>query len=638
MFFPGRKTIGLFINKDFDYFDSSVFHALERESRRLNVDVVVFLVVGHRLNRNVYDEQERQMFAFAPVERLDGIMIVPDSFEVGGNREALYDMLRERVTCPVFALRNQSDLYPCVYTDESEAIRPLVRHLIEDHGLRRICFQGGFPGHADAEARLAAFRAEMAAHGLPIPENGIFRGDMWIYSGEEAYAHFFSDPAARPEAIVCANDFMAVSLMRVMERNGIRIPEDVIVTGFDHMPGLGIDEPGLTTIQPNYNEMVVRAMDYFDRYFRDGTAPEAPFRVPLKGKLILGESCGCKRRDPKVSRGVVRDTVRELEEKKARETTMSYFGIEVSACDSLKDLHAALARGQNDLPMVRDLYLCLFGDADEPATEMTDTACLVHAMRDHEDCGMPMITFDQGRLLPPMAERPGEPQLLFVKLLHQQGSNYGYAVFQYEAGRIPTRSFTLWNVLVSGALQNIHKRRELMALYEERRLSSITDPLTGLLNRRGLQEKAEPIWPSLCARGAHTAFVFLDMDGLKRVNDSYGHAAGDFGLRLIGRAVQNTAPGNAIAARIGGDEFIILLPGATALGAKSFISAFTRDLDRLNREENRTFSVNASAGFYACRLDPGVTVESCLRQSDAAMYEAKAKRRQGKNAVPAEKG
>lgn len=275
MIFSRRKTIGVFISKMFSLFDNAVFRALEREGKRLDYDIVVFATVGYFLTKSDYDEQEKNIFRFAAVDKLDGIIIVPDSYEKGEFRELLYDMLRRNARCPIVAIRHDGREYDCVYTDEGASIRPLVRHLIEDHGLKRICFQSGFPGNAEADARREAYEQEMADHGLPVPEGGVCSGNMWLNCGEQAYEALFGG-AEKPEAVVCANDYMAVGLMRALQKRGIRVPEDVIVTGFDNVPCLGVDVPGLTTVQPDFDGMVVRAMERLVGAFENALAQLNP--------------------------------------------------------------------------------------------------------------------------------------------------------------------------------------------------------------------------------------------------------------------------------------------------------------------------------------------------------------------------
>lgn len=621
MVFSKRKTIGVFLCKVFDAFDSAVFHALEQEGRRLDYDIVVFTTAGYYLSQSDYDMQEKNIFRLAAIDKLDGILIAPDTYEQGGFRELLFEMLRNHARCPIVAIRHDSTEYDCAFTDESEAIRPLIRHLIEDHGLKKICFQKGFPGHMEANARLAVYEQEMAAHGLPIPKHGICPGTMWSNCGEEGYAYFFADPDDPPEAVVCANDYMAVGMMRALEAHGLRVPEDVIVTGFDNLVWSGSDMPSLTTIQPDYTGMVVQAMRHLDRRIRGEQTDAGQVRFSMPGKLILGESCGCGKRSSDYFRKVCKRTATRLEQVNAQDSILNNISIDLGACDDLTELHEVLINKRADHRIVRDQYLCLFGEPGALMQEAGDRACLVHAIRDRRDCGMPMISFDRSSLLPPMAERPDEPQVFFVKLLHQKGHNFGYCVWQYIQGEAPSRIFVQVNALLSIALENIYRKGELMRLYEERRLSSITDMMTGLLNRRGLLEKLEPEWQDLLGRSV--AFVCIDMDRLKRINDTYGHAAGDYAIRLVGRAIQQALPKKGLGARIGGDEFLVFLPEAGDGEPEALVRSFNAALDELNRQEDRSFQVTASAGYQVKRLEALDTIEHCIQLSDRQLYRVK---------------
>ena len=621
MIFTRRKTIGVFISKVFALFDNAVFSALYREGRRLNYDIVVFLTAGYFLTSTDYDVQEKNIFRLAALEKLDGVLFVPDSYEQGELRDLLFETVRSRVHCPKVALRHESQEFDCICTDDKKAIRPLIRHLIEDHGLRRICFQTGFPGHEESRLRQEAFLEEMAAHHLPVPEGSICPGNMWTSCGEQAYEAFFAHREEPPEAVVCANDYMAAGLIRTLRVHGLRVPEDVVVTGFDNAPNLGVDVPGLTTVEPAFDTMVTKAMELLDQRIRgDYTSPD-PVRIPLGGKLILGESCGCGSLPADYELTAGQRLLAQVEAEDNHDRLMNNMCIDLSACDTLRELHQTLLSRRVENPIVRDHYLCLFGDETHLLQEDSPQACLVHAIRDHQDCGMPMITFPRVSLLPPMAERPEEPQLFFLKLLHQRGHNFGYSVFQYRPGSVPSRAMVPTNVMLSVALENIRHRQEMAQLFEELRRSSITDPLTSLLNRRGLSERLDPAWPALQER--QIAFICMDLDHLKRINDTYGHPAGDLALRLVGRAIQEILPGDAAAARMGGDEFVAFLPRTESGEAEHFVRDFSQALRKLAAAENLPFPVTASAGFVLHRLAPLDTVDRCLQLSDREMYRIK---------------
>ena len=631
-----RKTIGVFLCKAYSLFDNAVYRTLEQEAKKLDLDVIVFTTVGYFSSQNEYDAQERNMFTFAPIERLDGIIVAPDTYEIEGFREQLHEELAKRAQCPIVALRHYGEKLDCVYTDQNLSMRPLMEHLLDHHKLRRVAFLAGYKGHPDSELRMQVYREEMAAHGLAVDEKkDIAYGNMWLNCGDKAYEDLFSDPEKLPQAVVCANDYMAVGMMWTLRKKGIRVPQDVIVTGFDNVPSISLTEPTLTTVEQDFAEMTRVAMEELNRQIREKKRAEKRSgnkKMPMGGKLIIGESCGCGYRGDDYYVGISEMRGRQVDTMNTREVGMTYFTIEMSACDDLKDLHRVLVDKMDDTPTVRDYYLCLFekekDDHGEPvfAEEITDTACLVHAMRDRQDHGMPMITFDRGLLLPDMAERTEEPQVLYLVLLHQRENAYGYALFHFQPNEVPSVFFQHWNIVLSGALSNIHKRNELMLLYEERRLSSITDVLTRLLNRRGLEEQLMPLWQQMCVRRENVAFVSFDMDRLKQINDTFGHQAGDYAIRLTGKAILKAAPREAILARIGGDEFLAVLPRAKQEDADRFIKNFKKDLKQLNREEDRAFNVEASCGATVFRLDTFSTIEECIQKSDEARYREKERR------------
>ena len=633
-----RRTIGVFVCKAYSLFDSAVYQTLEEQAQKLNYDVVIFTTVGYFASQNDYDAQERRMFAFAPLEELDGIIMAPDTYEIEGFRDRLLEEIRSRASCPVVAIRHQSAEFDCAYTDEKNTIRTLIRHLLEDHGLKRVCFMAGYAGHPDSENRLNIYREEMAAHGLSVDEGkDIFHGNMWFNCGEPAFDFFFAnreaDPSDRPEAVICANDYMAVGLMRVLTAKGYRIPEDVIVTGFDNVPDLTLECPTLTTVEQDFRGMAAAAIKELDRQIRGVSEKKdgENVRIPIPGILVKGQSCGCGKETQDRFMEISRRKASENERISTREVGMTYFTIELNACDSLKELHNALVKKRPDTPQLLDFYVCLFEQGKtrggDPifSGKMTDTACLVHAMKDKQDNGMPMISFDRRHLLPPMAEKD-VPQVFFVTLLHQKEFSYGYAMFHYTPGELPTIFFQHWTVTLSGAIRNLHNQNELRQLYEERRKSSITDVMTKLYNRRGMEEAITPQWNRLCEEGAEVALLSFDLDYLKTINDWYGHQAGDFAIRLLAGAIQDCIPENAIAARMGGDEFLVFIPNINREKTDRILERFGQAMKERNEREQRSFSVWASCGAVVIRLEEGMTFEDCMHRSDQMMYKIKEER------------
>lgn len=628
-----RKTIGVFINRTGFFFENTVYRVVQEQGRKRNFNVLVFATLGHRNSENYYDLLEREMFAFAPVEKLDGLIITPDTYQMEGFLDQLYQMLESRVTCPVVAIRDHGTPYDRVYTDEENAIRPLLKHLMDDHGYKRVHFLAGFQGHPDSEIRLKCYYDEMAKHDLPLPENAVHYGTMWRSGGDEACDYFIQEGLPLPEAIVCANDYMAQAVTEELKSRGFRVPEDICVTGFDNVEDQAAFSVPMTTIEQDYAGIIDKAFSLLEDRMEEqarGIAADSIHDVGMPAKLIVRHSCGCawdEKKDESQAR-LLADS-QQMQRIRMRETSQMYFSIDMNAAKTVAEMHTTIMRKRLDVPEMRDFYLCCFenepgtGDTEGYAEALTDHVALVSCMRDHEDMGMPMERFRRDQLLPDWVWDSDEPQSFFVRLLHQRDSIFGYSLIRYDEGHIPSIFFHQWNVTISSALRHLFNQQKLQRLYEARRMSSITDPLTGLYNRRGLEEIVTPTWQRRCQAGEWATVLTFDMDNLKPINDTYGHIAGDDALQTVATVLRRLDWDGAVSARIGGDEFLLFLPCCDEAGARRVIAAIEEDLALLNRENGTQYEAAMSTGWYTTVLDPGVTLERCIRESDERMYAVK---------------
>lgn len=627
-----RKTIGVFINKSDSFFENSMYSVVQQKGKELGYNVFFFCTVGYRDSINVYDKHESVMFRLAPIKNLDGIIVAPDNYELLGFKDDLFRML-DTCSCPIVCVRCNHPKYNCVYTDEDNAIRPMIAHILDDHKLKNVCFLAGYQGHVDGEKRLKCYIDEMEKHGLPIPEGGIYYGSMWTNGIEEVYKHYFVEMETRPEAIICANDYMARTLINLCLANGIRVPEDVIITGFDNIDDM--DTPALSTIGQDYPRMIGEAVMLLDKKIREselGIESEKE-SVLMPGNIILRESCGCQKPDINNYVRLTRTMGQRLYNISQREISQTYFSIAMNACSTYQEVHDVIIDKLTDVPSIRDYYMCLFCNRDVPADdpfsfseELCDSVRLTVAVKDKKDLGMPMTDFEYQNLLPRIANRD-EPQAFFVIMLHQRDAIYGYSVIQYDDGKIPTMFYLHWNVIVANALTNIASQRMLRHLYEERRLSSITDHLTGLLNRRGLEEKLSPEWNSMIQEHKSVGFITLDLDDMKIINDTWGHQEGDRALCYTAIAITRAMSPGMLAARMGGDEFMVYLPDATEEKCTAFIHRFETLLNNMTRVDKKPYSILSSSGFYVSDLNEQSQVEACIHASDESMYAVKTKRK-----------
>jgi diguanylate cyclase (GGDEF)-like protein len=145
------------------------------------------------------------------------------------------------------------------------------------------------------------------------------------------------------------------------------------------------------------------------------------------------------------------------------------------------------------------------------------------------------------------------------------------------------------------------------------------DPLTGLLNRRGLYAEAGMAW-ARCSRGSILAVVVIDLDGFKQLNDDHGHGTGDATLRAVADQLTESIRTRDIAARIGGDEFVI----AAGLSDEHDLDSFVRRIRALTLRDPAGLALRSSVGVTWQHVDEAaLDLDAILHRADEAMYRAK---------------
>lgn len=156
---------------------------------------------------------------------------------------------------------------------------------------------------------------------------------------------------------------------------------------------------------------------------------------------------------------------------------------------------------------------------------------------------------------------------------------------------------------------------------------SLEDPLTGLRNRRGFLTFCEKELEIARRWGKTALLLFIDVDHLKEINDTYGHAEGDEALKAIGSAIRRSFREADVTARLGGDEFAVFCIEGSAHAADSIISHFQDRVGWENRSQGRKYALSASIG--AAEYSPGTneSLRELMARADADMYGQKSRRR-----------
>ncbi|HTH61095.1 MAG TPA: GGDEF domain-containing protein [Paraburkholderia sp.] len=209
--------------------------------------------------------------------------------------------------------------------------------------------------------------------------------------------------------------------------------------------------------------------------------------------------------------------------------------------------------------------------------------------------------------------------------------------YQYYRGEVRSL-FDALDVLRARSHERIGLERERDALIEQLTTMADTDPLTGLLNRRGFEHRARvlrTVTPEPSTGDWFVTLVAFDLDHFKRVNDTYGHPTGDYTLKIIGDLCRETWRRDDIVARTGGEEFSVLLLTKDYAEALRTVERFRTKMQQtpLHAADGSVFTMTASFGVVVTRHDAMPPIETMLAKGDALLYRAKT---EGRDRVVAE--
>ncbi len=240
-------------------------------------------------------EQARIVGELLSVPPPDGVILATNTLShVPTLWEAVQTSIQQWRDVPSVSLGVELPNTSSAIIENAGLVQALVHHLVDEHQLRKIAFVEGPRGQAEADARLAGYVAGMKTRGIPSSDHRVVPGDFTPESGHRAARQLLEGGA--PEAIVCANDIMAIAVIAELRARGVAVPREVAVVGFDDLTSAHLTNPPLTTVRQDKTTQLEHAVQLLERAW-DGGAPSTAVTKP---RLVLRRSCGCGRRQHKI--------------------------------------------------------------------------------------------------------------------------------------------------------------------------------------------------------------------------------------------------------------------------------------------------------------------------------------------------
>ena len=595
-----------------------------------DVDICIFNSQGH-MNVAISTSSEvgeSMIYDLPDLDKFDGVISMPATM---GNDIAFHkvtDVLEplKKTGKPHVSIDIPQEGAVCIRFNDAVSVSELTEHLIHEHSARRIAFVSGPLESSVSAARLEACREALSRYGMKLDNRLVFDGEWTRTGGRKAAEAILEAGGELPDAIICANDDMALSVIECFNEHGIRVPKDVAVTGFDALREAVMR--GLTTICRPVDRSARKAVEVLCRWIA-GEVPEND-HIILPTIPIYGESCGCVQ-NPEHMNDKLRALGTERWNMETILTRVSMFsgtlagvGDEQEAAEKIREFVASWN--------IREMYLCIdpaiCRDAGEKPGKNAypEEMLLLYGIRNGKEY-KPLL-FDRSDLVPALQEMRRNTACLVFCPLYYRNRNFGYVVMEHGNGTGAALYPVL--MLLNGALISLFLQTNIKNYASTIANMAVHDIMTGMLNRRGYMEQAPAMMEQ--ARRQHKVFtiISIDMDHMKRINDTYGHLKGDEAISRMGKALGFLPEYGMTPVHISGDEFQAFGITDSVEKAKALIPEIRASMDRQNRKEPWICELSASIGIYAAVPGTEDGIDEFMTRADREMYADNTRRKQGR--------
>ena len=392
----------------------------------------------------------------------DGFIYDRNAFASDDIQKHLDDLLRSTGKPVMLLDAGEHPYFENTVSHDPETFSLLIEHMIQVHGHRKIYCLTGTKGTTQAEERLDTYFHVMQRHGLYYDESYYAYGDFWRDAPVKYAQRLISGELPMPDAIVCANDIMADALIAALGKAGIRVPQDVAVTGFDGYLDDALSAVSLTSFPHSCYQL---GADAFRRLFSIITGKSCRRLRTRHSRIQIGQSCGCV--------PVLRQSEKSRREQRLLSVYKEWFYhsevlFEMMHAESLHDLLFLVASRIYLVCHWNQFRIFLTNDylksvQDNPPPGKKDCCEVLWTDRAGKSSGISEHPVNQADIVAYLTQNPAHPSAYYLSALHMDERQFGIAALSF--GKLPCCYQPEYCTLISYlclALDQLEEKRKLM--------------------------------------------------------------------------------------------------------------------------------------------------------------------------------
>ncbi|MCR5686365.1 MAG: GGDEF domain-containing protein [Lachnospiraceae bacterium] len=620
-----KKRIAIFGNGWTNGFYKSVLEGVMAEAEKENVDVFAFVsyVLWDRTPQNLF---QLNMIDVVRPEEFDGAILLTNTMNAPEEHDKVVALFGA-AGVPMISLEVRLPGIPYIGTENYNGMCELVTHLATEHGVKKVVYVRGIEGHPEDAIRQQALKDTVAKYGMELLD--IIDGDFGYYISSENTQKWIDDGRELPDAFICANDHTAIGVMSALNKNGIDVPGQVKVTGFDCIDEGRVTFPMLATITRGWDRLGTYAYLELKRQMEH---PDPDYEAEYESSFVPSESCGCEA-SPQDSAWRMNKVRSVYTENIQRVTFDSYFQdmtIAAGKTDGKEEFQHTMGEVLNNYNFLGDnFWLCT-----EPELFELEDNVYTHWVKGYseeldvifwkkEGMRLEPFRFKKHDMVPGYAKIDNESHLYVFSPLNYQDFLIGYVVIKDDPSMVYSQELRRWVTNMDNVFMAM--RQNIFTLKANKRLREIymTDFLTGIYNRTGCEDVLFGFIETQKKKGLSTILLFADIDRMKLINDNYGHLEGDLAIRATAGALKASCPSGFLFGRYGGDEFVAVGNYEGKETAEEFCLKITENIKGHIERLHVRFPLSVSVGGQIITPDQAGDVKDYIDAADRSMYDRK---------------
>lgn len=604
----GKRIIGVCITKIQEYSKLDYITLLSRYAKEHNCKLIIFNSFLDFYRNDDSDEGAKAIFDVMNYNILDAVILLYDTFYNKSVADHIISNTKSH-NIPVIVLNGKSEGCISINADYTSAFKQLLDHVIKEHGVTETFFIAGKPDFEedhDSAVRIQCYKDVLEENGLPFDESQVDYGYYWDEPAAEIAYRLTDGSRKPPQAIFCANDDMAVAVCKALKKRGYKVPDDIIVTGFDGVPASQFYSPKLSTCRTKLDERARVTMEAVDAAILGKAGRGSDIVLLNEHEPVFSESCGCKSTLNENPGDYAADMFHTIAEMEAHEEYMYSWIDKTLGINDVESLYNLISER-----IIGDSYVCLknsyinslnYNSIGSTEKSSPDELTVIYSKFPYNTPGK-IASMNASDMVPNVNKWIENDTFYILNSLYIGKEVCGYYAVYDSTADIARHKLQRVVKALNIAL-NIctnHFKQTNMRLRIEN--AALINPITGMANVKGAVKWFEKFSENKENHNKCLAFSVYGLPKFMYIYENFGIEAAEKAVRLVGERLKTANSDECFIAHISDDEFLIVNYAEDGYAIGEIINRSTSTFFGLND------SYNANSGNpYFVEVNCGCTI------------------------------